>query len=162
MQSPSETTDAQEEIVQIQVSKPVLREGSKGRAVEELQNLLTHRGAYTGPINGVYEEQTEEGVKNFQKRVFLKPDGIVAKHTWTSLYSGAPVDMPELSRGSHGELVMTVQRVLKSTMDYVGIIDGDFGELTEASVTSLQRRNNLPVTGVVSEQTWLVLSKVPR
>jgi peptidoglycan hydrolase-like protein with peptidoglycan-binding domain len=160
MQSMSDPTDTKEEMVQIQVSKPVLREGSKGRAVEELQNLLTHWGAYTGPINGDFEELTEEGVKNFQKRVFLKPDAIVAKYTWKSLYTGAPVDMPQLSKGSHGELVMTIQRVLKSTMDYVGIIDGDFGDLTDAAVTSFQRRNDLPVTGVIDEQTWLVLSQV--
>ncbi|MBW4632812.1 MAG: peptidoglycan-binding protein [Iphinoe sp. HA4291-MV1] len=161
MTSISDTNDIVEEVVQIQISKPVLRQGSKSRAVEDLQHLLSYWGVYTGPVNGNFGQQTEQGVKDFQRRVFLKEDGSVAERTWRALYTGAPVDMPELSKGCNGELVKTVQRVLKSTHDYIGWIDGDFGDLTEASVTSLQRRCELPVTGVVDESTWYALSKVP-
>ncbi|MGH2415633.1 MAG: peptidoglycan-binding domain-containing protein [Microcystaceae cyanobacterium] len=160
MTSTSDTRDTTEEIVQIQISKPVLRQGSKGRAVEELQHLLSYWGVYTGPVNSDFGQHTEQGVKDFQRRVFLQEDGTVAELTWRALYTGAPVDMPELSKGCNGEHVRTIQRALKSTHDYIGWIDGDFGDLTEGSVTSFQRRCELPVTGVVDESTWYALSKV--
>ncbi|WP_017316198.1 peptidoglycan-binding domain-containing protein [Mastigocladopsis repens] len=160
MPSTSDARDTREETVQIQSSKAVLRQGSKGKAVEELQNLLSYWGIYTGPINGEFEPQTEQAVKEFQRRVFLQEDGIVGERTWRVLATGAPVDMPELSKGCNGELVRKVQRVLKSTCDYIGWIDGDFGPLTESALTSLQRRCELSVTGVVEEKTWYALSKI--
>ncbi|ARV57383.1 peptidoglycan-binding protein [Nostocales cyanobacterium HT-58-2] len=162
MSSTSDASNTIEETVQIQLSKPVLRPGSKGRAVEELQHLLSYWGVYTGPVNGEFANQTEQGVKEFQRRVFVQVDGVVAEQTWRALYTGGPVDMPELSKGCHGELVKTLQRILKSTQDYIGWIDGDFGPLTESALTSLQRRCELPVTGVVEERTWHALSKVNR
>ncbi|NJM73822.1 MAG: peptidoglycan-binding protein [Scytonema sp. RU_4_4] len=160
MSSTSDTSDTMQEVVQIQISKPVLRQNSKGRAVKELQHLLSYWGVYTGPVNGNFEQQTEHGVKDYQRRVFLQEDGVVAEHTWLALYTGAPVYMPELSKGCSGEQVRIIQRVLKSTNDYVGWIDSDFGDLTEAAVTSFQRRCELPVTGVVDEDTWYALSQV--
>lgn len=160
MTSTSDASDTMEETLQIQLSQPVLQQGSNGKAVEELQNLLFAWGIYTGPIDGTFGYQTEHSVKNFQRRVFLKEDGIVAERTWRALYTGAPVDMPELSQGCNGELVKKVQRILKSTCDYIGRIDGDFGPMTESGLTSFQRRYEVSVTGVVEETTWYALSKV--
>lgn len=148
-------------MVQIQVSKPVLRRGSTGSAVEELQNLLTYWKVYTGPINGNFGSQTEEAVKAFQHRVFLPEDGVVGQLTWQALFTGAPVNMPVLRRGSRGQLVITVQRILKSTQDYRGQLDGDFGPGTETAVRAFQQRSNVPVTGTVEDRTWHALSKVP-
>jgi peptidoglycan hydrolase-like protein with peptidoglycan-binding domain len=68
--------------------------------------------------------------------------------------------MPELSQGCNGELVKKVQRILKSTCDYIGRIDGNFGSMTESALTSFQRRYEVPITGVVEESTWRALSKV--
>lgn len=162
MTSTSDASKPIEETVPIQYSKPTLQKGDKGRTVEELQNLLSSWDIYTGPIDSEFGEQTEQGVKDFQRRVFLKEDGIVGDRTWRSLSTGAPIDMPELCKGCSGELVMTLQRVLKTTCDYVGWVDGDFGPLTESAVTSWQRRCKLSVTGIVEQKTWCALSKVPQ
>ncbi|KAB8319732.1 peptidoglycan-binding protein [Tolypothrix campylonemoides VB511288] len=160
MTSTSHATDTMEETLQIQLSQPVLQLGSKGKAVEELQKLLSDWGISTGPIDGEFGYQTEQSVKNFQRRVFLEENGIVAERTWRVLYTGAPVDMPELSQGCQGELVKKVQRILKSTCDYIGRIDGNFGAMTESALTSFQRRYEVAITGVVEESTWRALIKV--
>lgn len=162
MQSISEVNGAtSEDMVQVQFSKPVLRRGAKGSAVEELQNLLTYWKVYTGPINGNFGSQTEQGVKDFQHRVFLVEDGIVGQLTWQALYSGAPVNMPVLRRGSRGQAVKTLQTVLKKAGDYTGAIDGEFGSRTETAVKALQKRSQLAEDGVVEARTWHALSKVP-
>jgi peptidoglycan hydrolase-like protein with peptidoglycan-binding domain len=160
MTSTTDASDTREETVQIQLSQPVLQQGSNGKPVQELQNLLFAWGIYTGSVDGEFGYQTEQSVKKFQRRVFLKEDGIVAERTWRALYTGAPVDMPELSQGCNGELVKKVQRILKSTCDYIGRIDGDFGSMTESALTSFQRRYEVPITGVVEESTWRALTKV--
>lgn len=160
MTSTRDANDTMEQMVQIQLSHPVLRKGSNGKAVEELQNLLSDWGIYTGAVDGEFGYQTEQSVKNFQRRVFLEEDGIVAERTWRALYTGVPIDMPELSQGCKGELVKKVQRILKSTCDYIGWVDGNFGSMTESALTSFQRRSEVSITGVVDESTWHALSKV--
>ncbi len=144
-----------------QLNKPVLRRGSKGKDVAELQQLLTHWGTFNGPINGNFGPQTEKGVIDFQHRVFLVEDGIVGQLTWQALYTGAPVNMPVLQRGSQGEAVKTLQRVLQLTRDYSSTIDGNFGSLTENAVKAFQKRSNLQDDGIVEDDTWYALSKVP-
>ncbi len=147
--------------VSAQLNKPVLKEGSTGDAVEELQELLKKYNTYTGAIDGEFGPITKKGVIAFQHRVFLKEDGIVADTTWRALFKGAPVDLPILKKGSKGDLVKTVQNLLKSTKDYNGAIDGEFGSKLEHSVKNLQERTKLPHDGIVEDRTWFELSKIP-
>jgi peptidoglycan hydrolase-like protein with peptidoglycan-binding domain len=163
MQSASDATPlTPQATINAQLNKPVLRRGSKGKDVEERQKLLTLHKTFTGPINGSFGPQTEKGVIDFQHRVFLVEDGIVGKLTWQALYSGAPVNMPVLKRGSKGEAVITLQRVLQKSRDpYTGSLDGDFGSRTETAVKAFQKRSELPEDGVVADRTWHALSKVP-
>lgn len=61
--------------------------------------------------------------------------------------------MPTLKKGSKGEAVKELQRIL-------GIkVDGDFGIRTEASVKVFQVKNNLAVDGIVGAKTWQALKK---
>ncbi|BAZ65895.1 MAG: peptidoglycan-binding protein [Pelatocladus maniniholoensis HA4357-MV3] len=147
---------------QSELKKPELQLGSYGEAVVELQNLLIKSGLYTDKIDGIFAKMTQESVKAFQRQVFLQEDGIVTEETWQALYKGEPVNLPELKQGSQGELVMKVQRVLKSTQDYVGYVDGEFGPVTESALQSWQMRNNLPDTGIIDEVTWCTLSQIPQ
>ena len=104
------------------LNRPVLKEGSKGEAVQELQKLLLpHRafvylnqqGACLFPgdkvIDGIFGSKTKQAVIIYQSMKFLIEDGIVGDKTWRSLYKGAPVDMPILKLGSKGELVEKIQ-----------------------------------------------------
>ena len=57
----------------------ILRKGSKGVEVKELQGLLH---LYQ---DGIFGALTEEAVIEFQKANGLTPDGIVGDNTWAKL-----------------------------------------------------------------------------
>jgi N-acetylmuramoyl-L-alanine amidase len=64
----------------------LLKLGSTGRNVRELQTLLKERGFWTHPhITETFGPVTETAVINFQKANGLKPDGKVGPATWTKL-----------------------------------------------------------------------------
>jgi peptidoglycan hydrolase-like protein with peptidoglycan-binding domain len=140
------------------LNKPLLKEGSTGTAVQELQKLLNHWG-YPVTIDGNFGRITRASVEAFQARVFLTQDGIVGNNTWQALYTGAPVNMPTLKRGSQGEAVKTVQIVLSRPGDYQGSIDGIFGAVTETAVRKFQARVGLVSDGIVGSKTWYAFSK---
>lgn len=143
------------------VNKPTLQMGSTGQAVKELQQLLFHWGYYFGSIDGIFGVQVYNGVIGYQHRVFLKEDGIVGPLTWEALYSGAPVNMPIVMKGSSGNAVKIVQNVLKINGYYFGFIDGLFGPMTDVAVRQLQLSMALPQDGIVGYRTWHALSKLP-
>jgi peptidoglycan hydrolase-like protein with peptidoglycan-binding domain len=65
---------------------PVLRHGSSGAAVEELQQKL--QGAGTVPalgVDGVFGPATLKAVRAFQAGHSLVADGVVGRHTWDEL-----------------------------------------------------------------------------
>ncbi|TBR60862.1 peptidoglycan-binding protein [Westiellopsis prolifica IICB1] len=162
MELTSDSSDRIPGTTQFELNKPELQLGSYGEAVVELQNLLTNLSLYTDKIDGIFAKMTQESVKIFQRQVFLQEDGIVTEKTWQALYKGGPVNLPELKQGCRGELVMKVQRILKSTQDYVGYVDGEFGPVTESALQSWQMRNHLPDTGIIDELTWRTLSQIPQ
>jgi len=158
----TQTTNNQADIAaQAKLNKPLLQQGSKGDAVRELQNLLTTQGTYKGAIDGIFGSKVKQAVIDFQHRVFLVEDGIVGALTWQALFSGAPVNMLVLSQGSRGSRVVLLQNLLKSTKDYVGAIDGDFGPRTKTAVQAFQKRSSLVADGIVGDRTWFALSKIP-
>jgi peptidoglycan hydrolase-like protein with peptidoglycan-binding domain len=69
--------------------------------------------------------------------------------------------MPILQQGSKGKTVLTLQRLLNITKDYLGAIDGDFGSGTKAAVQAFQKRSGLVADGIVGDRTWNALSKIP-
>ncbi len=157
------TLDAQTPVTTA-LNKPVLRRGSRGQAVTEVQRLLAHWGTLRSDrsLDGIFDAEVEAAVKSYQYAVFLVEDGIVGQNTWQALYSGAPVNMPVLRRGSFGKAVTTLQQTLRNTGDYVGAVDGDFGSRTDAAVRAFQRRCNLFADGIVGDRTWHALSKTRR
>ncbi|MGP1387972.1 MAG: peptidoglycan-binding domain-containing protein [Thainema sp.] len=140
------------------IQKPTLRLGSRGRDVEELQRLLNHYN-YSLPVDGIFGAWTEGCVKDYQLTHFLKNDGIVGNKTWRALYSGAPVDMPVLRRGSRQEEVRIVQTILTYLVEnhtqfstyYSGAIDSFYGATTENAVKAFQQNSGLAADGIVGE-----------
>lgn len=63
----------------------ILRQGSKGNAVSELQQLLQNKGFYTGKIDGDFGQGTLNAVLKFQKDNGLQADGIVGNSSWAAL-----------------------------------------------------------------------------
>ncbi len=107
----------------------VLRTGSTGSAVEQLQFWLNTLAQYESSIpsltvDGVYGTGTANTVRAFQRKYGLTVDGVVGRDTWTALYdqfrsiqsdNGTPNAYPgtALREGASGQNVRLVQFWLK-------------------------------------------------
>ena len=135
---------------------PVLRRGSRGTQVAQLQRQLG-----VSP-DGMFGPRTAAAVRDYQRRNNLRVDGIVGAQTRSRLLGALPqgptlrlsTTPPTLSlaqsllrQGSRGTQVAQLQRQLGVSPD------GMFGPRTAAAVRDYQRRNNLRVDGIVGAQT---------
>ena len=68
-------------------SSNVLKSGSEGTAVKQLQQQLKNLGYYTGSVDGKYGAGTTNAVKAFQAANKLQADGIAGKATQDAIYS---------------------------------------------------------------------------
>ena len=68
---------------------PILRNGSKGINVTQLQTRLAELGYLTGQIDGVFGNGTEAALIAFQSQNGLTADGIAGEATFSILYSDA-------------------------------------------------------------------------
>jgi peptidoglycan hydrolase-like protein with peptidoglycan-binding domain len=69
------------------------------------------------------------------------------------------IEMSVLKKGSKGEQVKTLQRLLTALGYPCGVVDGSFGNNTLAGVMAFQRGNKLTVDGYVGQATWTALLK---
>lgn len=118
---------------------PVLRKYNEGPSVRILQmNLYGLNYNYNGlQITGVFDELTEEVVKDFQAEHQLIPDGIVGPLTWSVLF----------------EQVRQIQIKLNLIYFNAGNPDGIFGPKTTNAVTRFQSVNGLVMSGTVTPRT---------
>ena len=63
----------------------VLKNGSRGTDVRNVQTRLKNWGYYKGAVDGIYGSQTASAVKLFQKRNGLAVDGIVGAKTASAI-----------------------------------------------------------------------------
>lgn len=69
----------------VSVSLPVLKRGSTGATVTNLQVLLTAKGYDTGGIDGSFGPNTDAAFRKFQKAAGLSVDGSCGQKSWNSL-----------------------------------------------------------------------------
>ena len=106
------------------MAEPVLRNGSSGEAVRELQVALQETGHNPGPIDGVFGAQTEAAVKAFQEDRGIGVDGVVGLITWRNIDEFAEFDEPVLREGSTGLPVQhTPSRLTVAGFDPGGWMD---------------------------------------
>ena len=58
-----------------------------GTDVAVVQAILTARGYYTGPLDGLFGDALDEAVRKFQSDHALDPDGVVGPLTWRKILS---------------------------------------------------------------------------
>jgi hypothetical protein len=75
------------ELMESATSRPIIRKGSKGSAVTELQAMLLKLGYDLGPcgVDGDFGRRTDAAVRQFQKDHGLAADGIAGPVTWKEL-----------------------------------------------------------------------------
>lgn len=159
----------------------VLRQGSSGSAVEQLQFWLNTLAQYDSSIpsvtvDGIFGSGTTAAVRSFQRKYGLTVDGVVGQTTWNELYdefrsiqsdNGTPNAYPgsPLRSGSSGQNVRLVQfwlkiaRTVYSSLNNV-TVDGKFGSSTKAAVKKFQSYFGLTSDGIVGWTTWNKLYEV--
>ena len=157
----------------------ILRRGSSGTAVRELQFYLYLLSAYessipTVGIDGSFGAATENAVRAYQRFAGLTVDGIVGRATWESLYGKAsalrssgpvvtlkrlPYPGQPLTVGSEGSDVLYYTILLRRIAYYFESVEtpplatGYTGE-TAAATRSAQALLGLPETGIADAETW--------
>jgi peptidoglycan hydrolase-like protein with peptidoglycan-binding domain len=137
---------------QTAVSWPVLQRRSQGPQVKTLQYMLRGvRDLWQRVVvaDGIFGPKTEETVRSYQSLVGLTVDGIVGPLTWSALTGNHGV----LGHGAKGERVKAAQNEL-NRHNYALMIDGIFGDKTDAAVRQFQEKVGLPVDGIVGPDTW--------
>ena len=144
----------------------LLREGSRGPEVADLQSQLIARGYSVGAsgADGIFGPATRAGVIAFQRDHDLDPDGIVGPLTRGALggqlsAAGDP-GTPLIREGSRGPAVAKAQAFLAAHGFDPGPIDGAFGPLTRAATVAFQasRNGQLEVDGIIGPKTWAALA----
>lgn len=150
-------------------SSGLLRIGSRGHAVTQLQRFLTAIGFDVGGIDGAYGTKTLAGVRQFQENQGLKPDGVVGSQTRTAIHRvfdalpAAPVldaDGRVLRPGARGDDVAQLQEILRLAGHDPGTVDGVFGPLTQSAIESFQTEAGIDVDGKIGPITRSKLSTV--
>ena len=157
----------------------VLRSGSSGTAVRELQFYLYLMSAYESSIpavniDGQFGSATETAVRAYQRFAGLTVDGVVGRTTWDSLYgkasqlrSSGPVVTLErlpypgtpLTVGSRGDAVLYYTILLQRIAYYFSSVENpplsdQYTDETAAATRSAQELLDLPETGIADAETW--------
>ena len=144
---------------------PLLKPGDRGEKVRELQHRLRQLDWFSGAITGTYGKATTKSVKGFQGKRELAKTGEVDKRTWKALVKRTRtptraerhnklVPGPAIMRqGSSGNRVRDLQARLKQIGWFSGLITGNYGSMTKASVRGFQGKRQIPVTGEVDRRT---------
>ncbi len=71
--------------LELAIDAAILRQGSTGAEVKEVQRRLKQWGYYTGAVDGIFGAGTKKAVIAFQKKNGLTADGVVGKATYAAL-----------------------------------------------------------------------------
>lgn len=143
--------------------------GDQGPDVASIQNKLKKAGFLSDKADGIYGDNTVKAVSAFQKKIGIPVTGNVDAMTLSVLNrvidkgnrgTGSQIE-DELTLGDSGDRVIKLQNLLLLHGYNPGGVDGQFGNGTKQAVMKLQKKNSMPLTGVVDEGVWNRLSRAP-
>ena len=141
----------------------VLREGSTGPAVKEIQARLKALGFFSGRADAAFGEATRQAVERFQQANGLEQSGEVDGATRMRLSAETPVTwggfLAEMSSapGDSGLNVYALQKLLLQMGYFEGECTASYGDFTQKAVEGFQAANGLEVTGAADSETWAKL-----
>lgn len=125
-----------------------LQKGMMGSDVSQLQYILQQRKYQVGTIDGIYGNQTYQGVMQFEGNHHLNVDGVFGFVDYQEIYNDR-----KLVLGMQGADIAALQKVLKDLKYNINLIDGKFGQETYQAVKKYQQIHDLKVDGVVGSKT---------
>lgn len=137
----------------------IYKDGSKGEAVEDIQQQLKKLGYFTGEVTGYFGSQTETAVKKFQVKKGLHADGVVGTGTYKYLFEGVNSTQSSSTNVNekHVISIKEIQTALKKLGYYTGTVDGVSGSNTENAIKKFQKDNKLTADGIVGNGTSKLL-----
>jgi len=138
-----------------------LETGDSGSRVRELQQALYELGYYQASINGYYDKNTSNAVREFQINNGLSVDGKAGKKTLELLYSpyarasgNEAVSYNTVMMGDKGEDVVMVQQLLKKLGYSNRDATGEFDQNTKDALIKFQKKNGIsPADGIAGPAT---------
>lgn len=143
--------------------------------IQQAQSQLQSEGLYSGPVNGVADEQTRSAITQFQQQNGLAVTGRLDTATLEALGITGAEPQGQASRSAEekpGEaapgqvapgkpsqealpqsIVSAAQRALKSKGFYKGPVNGIMNPETRTAITNYQQQSNLPANGQLTPQT---------
>ena len=144
----------------IERENSVLKLGSKGDKVKNLQSNLNELGYKAGTPDGQFGSGTQDAVIRFQKTYGLTPDGQAGTNTLNAISKSLNYKRNNvLAKGQVSEDVRNLQNNLKSLGYLSGTADGAFGAGTEAALKAFQKRHGLTEDGLAGKNTRNILSE---
>ena len=118
--------------------------------VRAVQFLLRARGSKI-TADGLFGSQTENALKNLQRKHGIVASGKINDATWELL-------AVTLRPGARGDAVRAMQVLLDGFSSKSVKIDGVYGAQTRSELLKVQKSMNLKADGIVGLQTWSNLS----
>lgn len=87
-------------------SSTVLRKGSSGNAVKQVQQRLANWGYYSGSVDGIYGSATEAAVRKFQRNNGLSADGICGVKTLSAMGLSSVVSSSHTASSGNGDVYL--------------------------------------------------------
>jgi peptidoglycan hydrolase-like protein with peptidoglycan-binding domain len=150
----------------------ILRVGSQGQAVRNLQTRLRELGYFNATATGYYGNLTRSAVREFQADNGLPVDGIFGPRTQRAITPGtsaAPaasfsspatgVAATPLRQGARGEQVVRLQNQLRQLGYLNAPATGYYGKLTVDAVQRFQADRGMTPDGMVGMQTQNILEQ---
>lgn len=138
-----------------------LESGDSGSAVSQLQHALYELGYYQASINGKYDKNTANAVREFQINNGLSVDGKAGKKTLELVYSAyakpsaaESANYTTVMMGDKGEDVVQVQEALYRLGYSSRRATGEFDQATKDALIKFQKKNGLsPQDGIAGPAT---------
>lgn len=134
----------------------VLKQGSRGPRVRDLEKLLVHLGYTNVIVDGVFGPVTTAAVKDFQKLLKATPSGSVGAFTfaaferWYAMVGGKPKAWCVGDRSA--EIKATKERLVRSFSQRL-VRNGKLTRATQKAIRNAQKFLGLHQTGNLDEKT---------
>ena len=133
-----------------------LQQGDEGDDVTVWQGVLYCRGFDPVGLDGDFGSNTRLATEKLQKALGLNASGVADAYTWARAFDCARPAHTLLRRGSSGQEVRYLQRLL-SRNGYDLELDGAFGPVTELAVMQYQKERGLEADGIAGPRTWAAI-----